>query len=270
MPAQTAQQPPPSAAKYQALSALAASAAAAEATTAWAQGATALASTVVNWQVRSAILAERGVAQMLTEQGIPARPLARLNPAAFTTPPRALQQMAASVEMEWQIERMVASITQEAARAAQEAAIAVQDEDLRYVRMLNLPSCSRCAILAGKTYDWEADFDRHTGCDCTAIPVTEHDTSLVPDPEGLARQGLVTDLSKADLDAINHGADMSRVVNVRRRAAGLSVSGEVLARAGRLTPAGARRAANGDKSTYLSLLEQNGYLLGSNGRAAAA
>lgn len=269
MPTQV-EQAPPSAAKYQALSALAASQAATGAAAAWAQSTAAAAAAVIAWQVRAAFLAERGVAQMLAEQRIPARPLARINPVAFTTPLGTLQQIAQQVETEWQVERIAASVVQEAARAAQEAAIAVQDEDLHYVRMLNLPSCSRCAVLAGRTYGWEADFLRHPGCDCTAIPVASYDDSLTQDPEELAREGLVTGLSKADLDAIDHGADMNRVVNIRRRGAGLSVSGEVLARAGRLTPAGARRAADGDKSTYLSLLEQNGYLLGSNGRTAAA
>jgi hypothetical protein len=35
-----------------------------------------------------------------------------------------------------------------------------------YIRMLNPPSCSRCAILAGKFYRWNAGFQRHINCDC--------------------------------------------------------------------------------------------------------
>ncbi|MGB7238284.1 MAG: hypothetical protein WBD41_20210, partial [Rhodococcus sp. (in: high G+C Gram-positive bacteria)] len=42
-----------------------------------------------------------------------------------------------------------------------------------YVRMLNPPSCSRCAVLAGRFYRFNAGFDRHPGCDCKHIPAPE-------------------------------------------------------------------------------------------------
>src|SRR5690606_27588764 len=40
-----------------------------------------------------------------------------------------------------------------------------------YVRMLNPPSCGRCIILAGQRY--YTAFERHPGCDCASIPVSE-------------------------------------------------------------------------------------------------
>src|SRR5690606_27642678 len=42
-----------------------------------------------------------------------------------------------------------------------------------YVRMLNPPSCSRCAVLAGRFYKKNQGFLRHPGCDCRHIPASE-------------------------------------------------------------------------------------------------
>src|SRR5690606_32784856 len=39
-----------------------------------------------------------------------------------------------------------------------------------YTRMLNPPSCSRCAILAGRWFRWNDGFQRHPQCDCVHIP----------------------------------------------------------------------------------------------------
>jgi hypothetical protein len=38
-----------------------------------------------------------------------------------------------------------------------------------YVRMLNPPSCSRCSVLAGRFYRWNAGFNRHPKCDCIHV-----------------------------------------------------------------------------------------------------
>src|SRR5690606_41194169 len=42
-----------------------------------------------------------------------------------------------------------------------------------YVRMLNPPSCSRCAILAGRWFRWNDGFLRHPRCDCVHIPAKD-------------------------------------------------------------------------------------------------
>lgn len=44
-----------------------------------------------------------------------------------------------------------------------------------YVRMLNPPSCSRCAILAGRWFRWNDGFQRHPQCDCVHIPAKSGD-----------------------------------------------------------------------------------------------
>lgn len=42
-----------------------------------------------------------------------------------------------------------------------------------YVRMLEPPSCGRCAVLAGKYYRKNQGFQRHPQCDCRHIPASE-------------------------------------------------------------------------------------------------
>jgi len=42
-----------------------------------------------------------------------------------------------------------------------------------YVRALSLPSCSRCAILAGRWYADSVAFQRHPRCDCRHVPMAE-------------------------------------------------------------------------------------------------
>jgi hypothetical protein len=167
--------------------------------------------------------------------------------------------MAARTEPDWQFERLVESIIQETARAAQQAALVGQEKRFGWVRHLTLPSCSRCAVLAGRLYRWSDSFQRHPGCDCTMVPVEENDDSLVEDPAELARAGQVNGLSKADLRAVDLGADIHQVVNVQRQAAGLTEPGRVLARRGRLTPEGIFRTAT-SRDEALALLARHGYL----------
>lgn len=100
-----------------------------------------------------------------------------------------------------------------------------------YVRMLNPPSCSRCSVLAGRTYVNNEGFLRHPRCDCVHVPTTRGAAA--------AQEGLVADpyeyfqsLSEAEQDkhfgaagaqAIRDGADLFQVVNARR---GMSYAGE--------------------------------------------
>ena len=251
--------PPPSASKYRAASALLALRAAQEALAARPRGLATLAQTILRFQIIAATFADRAVSQMLTDQSIQAPPQATLNLPAFTTSPLTLERMTAKTETDAEFERLVASITQETARAVQQAAVAVRPE-IGWVRHLTLPSCSRCAVLAGHVYRWSDGFLRHPGCDCTMTPTSENDDSMAYDVEELARSGQVTGLSKADQQAIElHRANFAQVVNVRSRKAGLTESGRVLERAGRMTPEGIYRMAS-DRAEALELLTRQGYL----------
>lgn len=268
MAAQT-QPPPPAAPKYYAASALLASQAARAAAAARPRGIVALIQAIVRYQIIAATFAERAVSTMLTEQRIDIPPEASLNLPAFTTAPLALERMTAAAETEAEFQRLVESITQETARAVQQAAVVVRPE-IGWVRHLTLPSCSRCAVLAGRVYRWSDGFLRHPGCDCVMIPAAENDDSMTYDVEELARSGQVTGLSKADMRALDDGADFSRLVNVRSRKAGLTESGRVLTRAGRPTPEAIYAAAGDDRDAAIEMLKQNGYAAGGAPRSASS
>jgi hypothetical protein len=167
--------------------------------------------------------------------------------------------MAASAETDAEFERLVASIVQDAGRAAESVAIAAR-QHVAHVRYLQTPSCSRCAVLAGRVYRYSEGFLRHPNCDCVMIPVTVASPDFTVDPVDLAREGKVSGLSKADLRAVEDGADFGQVVNVRLRKAGLQQPGRVLARAGRPTPEGIYALAGDDHAKALSLLQQYGYI----------
>lgn len=154
-----------------------------------------------------------------------------------------------------------------------------------YIRMLNPPSCSRCAIMAGRRYRWNQGFRRHPRCDCV------HELATTQKLQAAESEGLLVDqyayfdsLSEAEQNriftisgaqAIRDGADMNRVVNARRgmeiagrrrdpttvelgtyrgrRRAGLDLPGA------RLTPEGIYDQAS-SRAEALRLLEEHGYL----------
>lgn len=196
---------------------------------------------------------------MLAEQGLRDAPEVRLDPVAFTTGPRELEAMLEQTEVNWQFSRLVASLVQDAARAAQLVDVTSRPRVV-HVRHLNTPSCSRCAVLAGRVYRFSDGFQRHPGCDCVMIPTTVAAPDLTYDPAQMARDGQVTGLSKADMKALDDGADFNQLVNVRSKKAGLRQSGEALTRAGRPTPAGIYRTAGEDRDKALSLLSKHGYI----------
>lgn len=214
---------------------------------------------VIRHQAAAALTTTAAVSAMLVEQGTPVEPSASLIPLAFTASPAAVTDMAARVEHDWQLDRMVMSLVADAARAAESVTITTRPR-VGYVRYLSPPSCSRCAILAGRFYRWSEGFQRHPGCDCTHLPTTDPRSEFIQNPYDLADKGLVTGLSKADRLALADGADLNQLVNVRSKKAGLTEGGRVLSRAGRPTPAGIYRAAGDDRDKALSLLARHGYI----------
>jgi hypothetical protein len=114
------------------------------------------------------------------------------------------------------LEQALHSAVQDAARDAMQAAIAVRPR-LQWVRVVNPPCCSRCAVLAGKVFGWNASFDRHPGCDCLALPVTVAKAgTFMTDPAELVRRGLVKDLTPGQRQRLNEGADLVKVLNESR------------------------------------------------------
>lgn len=215
---------------------------------------------VAQYQATNASLAQVAIASMLAEQAISSTPDALLNPLAFTTGAEMFAQMLESAGAPG-FDRLVKSLVQSSGRVAESVSVAAR-ADIGWVRTLNLPSCSRCVVLAGRVYRYSEKFDRHVNDDCSLTAVREGDTTFTEDPLELARKGLVRGLSKADFEALEEGADYNRVVNVRRKAAGLTSAGRVLARANKLTPEGIYQLAS-DRNDALRLLRRYGYLLSS-------
>lgn len=268
--------PPPSASRYYATSAVAASAAARAASVARPRGLRAAWEVVARFQVAQARVAPAAVDAMLGDQGVSVEPVGVLNPLAFTTPLSGFDEMVAALEAEVaadvdrlagevqaaadrEFERLVASIVQDAGRAAESVAVAARP-GVAHVRYLSPPSCSRCTVLAGRVYRYSEGFQRHPGCDCVMVPVTVASPDFTQDVDALVASGQVTGLSKADRRAVADGADLGRVVNVRRRAAGLRESGRVLYRAGLMTPEAIYRRTGDDRDAAVELLRANGYV----------
>lgn len=120
----------------------------------------------------------------------------------------------------------------DASRAATSLSI-VSRKRVGYTRMLNPPSCGRCAILAGRTYKWNAGFKRHPGCDCRHIPCREDRAGdLRTDPDryfnSLSTEQQNKMFTKSGAEAIRDGADVSQVVNASRGVSTAQVYGQEL------------------------------------------
>lgn len=145
-----------------------------------------------------------------------------------------------------------------------------------YVRMLNPPSCSRCAILAGRWFRWNDGFQRHPQCDCVHIPAKSgdwaRDEGFVSDPyeyfESLSEADQARLFGKSNARAIRDGADIFQVENAKR---GMAIDGQTTTastsrrgiyrgRGARLTPDAIYRTA-GTRTNALKMLEEYGYVL---------
>ncbi|AYN57796.1 head maturation protease [Arthrobacter phage Eileen] len=262
----------------------------------WVQGLAVLAGIVTTQQERAAVAGAGYVTDALAAQGEYVAPEAFLNPAAFagqaadgrplntllysplTT---AKQQLAdgASVTSalaagRGALDTIIRATVADAGRAAAGVNIASRT-GVGYVRMLNPPSCSRCSVLAGRFYRWNAGFDRHPLCDCVHVPAKGADSAksegLIHDPyeyfNSLSEAEQNSRYTKAGAQAIRDGGDIFQIVNSRR---GMKPGGLVttegttrrgnFGRKGRLTPEGIYQQA-GSREEALRLLEANGYIL---------
>ena len=170
------------------------------------------------------------------------------------------------------LDRNMRTLVSDTGRAAASVDVASRPRT-GYVRMLNPPSCSRCALLAGRFYRWNKGFQRHPGCDCRHIPSTEAVAGdLTTDP--YAYFGSLSEaeqdrlFGKASAQAIRDGGDVFQVVNAKRGVKPGGVTTEGTSRRGnygntrgqRLTP-DAIYARKLPRDETLRLLEQYGYVL---------
>lgn len=166
--------------------------------------------------------------------------------------------------------RIVRTQIQDAGRAADGAAAVGRYSVTGYFRYLTPPSCSRCAILAGRFYKTNSGFLRHPRCDCTMIPGTKaiaDDVQIDPRSyfESLTSSEQAKVFTKAGAEAIRDGADIGRVVNARRgmTAAGTSEGATwspAARRGARLMPEQIYRQAT-TRAEARNLLVAHGYLL---------
>ncbi|MFG2679186.1 hypothetical protein [Streptomyces sp. NPDC048392] len=106
------------------------------------------------------------------------------------------------------------------ARGADQVGMATTRSCVAYVRVVQLPACSRCIVLAGQIYPRSEGFRRHPNCDCEILPLAEKDWPGIPTPEQLFAQLSPTQQSRVftvdGARAIRAGADLGQVVNARR------------------------------------------------------
>lgn len=247
------------------------------------------------YQATAALLAlEHGTAA-LQEQGI-STDGATVIPAAFTVSPAA-PSVLSDVTTDLQFAQIVSTLVSDSGRSAMGAFTASRAREVGNVRVLTPPSCSRCAILAGRWYRWSDGFQRHPHCDCQMLPATR--SAATYDPYRAYERGQITDLTKAQRDAIDAGADINQVVNANRGMQTINFAGRRVqvtfegttargiayralsargtttrsylgpngsvtrnvAAAPRLSPEAIYRVADGDRELAIRLLRINGYIL---------
>lgn len=184
----------------------------------------AIATTIAAYQVLAAQQAAAAVPAMLAEQGMSTTAAASAvasSLAGYTAAGYPLGSAVEGAQAAGMLALMVASEIQDAGRNGGSLGAIVRPSVSGYVRMLNPPSCSRCVILAGRFYQWNAGFERHPNCDCRHIPADENTAGdLTTDPQAYfdsltaAEQDRI--FTKAGAQAIRDGADMNQVVNARR------------------------------------------------------
>lgn len=125
----------------------------------------------------------------------------------------------------------------DAGRIAAQVAMIAEPEVAGYERIVRLPACGRCLILAGRLYRYSEGFLRHPRCDCRMRPVTreqwEHENRTNTPAALFARMTTAQQdkaFGKGDAAAIRAGADMARVVNTRRDGAVYVAGGQEFAR----------------------------------------
>lgn len=256
---------------------------------------------VTKAQVSAATAGASYSASTLAQQGTYSAPEAFVNPAAFSgqapdgrpldgllyspaTTAKAL--IGQGIPVDAAIERagkalvlIAATIVADTGRQAA-GVDTMARQGVGYVRMVSGAACSRCLILAGRFYRWNAGFLRHPGCNCVHVPALTNrlegarEEGLIDDPyeafEGMSEAEQDRVFGQANAQAVRDGADIYQVVNSRR---GISVNGlttkEGTTRRGasflshrgdRLTPEGIY-AQNLSREDTLRLLEHHGYVL---------
>ncbi|MDX2667401.1 hypothetical protein [Streptomyces stelliscabiei] len=118
------------------------------------------------------------------------------------------------------LEMVTRSLVADAGRIADMAGIIARPSYVSYVRVVHLPACARCIILAGNEYSLSEGFLRHPRCDCTIAPRRRDDTWELLGPDELFAQMQPAQqrraFGQAGAEAIREGGDIGQIVNARR------------------------------------------------------
>jgi len=118
------------------------------------------------------------------------------------------------------LEMATRSLVADAGRIADMAGMIARPQVVSYVRVVELPACARCILLAGREYPFSEGFLRHPTCDCTMAPKRPGDGWTPQLPEDVYAQMTPAEqrraFGEAGVQAIDAGADIAQVVNARR------------------------------------------------------
>jgi hypothetical protein len=214
-------------------------------TASWRTIAAQMVALLVAAQQASAQGAQEYVNDAVTELGGTSRPAGTLNVSAFAgwaadgrslasllDQPRitVLTNLAAGVGEQaamqagrYQLLRIVGSETADAGRSASGVGIITNRTTTGYVRVISPGACSRCVVLAGLVFHTSQAFKRHPHCQCVNEPTIDGLNRAHIDPDTYFRSLSAAEqdsvFTTAGAQAIRDGADISSVVNVRRRGA---------------------------------------------------
>jgi hypothetical protein len=202
--------------------------------------------------------------------------LARAAPTAIRAQRQGFSPRAAMARAGAFLDMVVRTVVADTGRQADQAAMVANKGVTSYIRVVELPACSRCIILAGREYGVSNGFLRHPRCDCTMEPVTRKHTPTPLDAKDLfdsmtpAQRRKV--FGEAGAKAIDDGANISSVVNARKSMDKVEMFGKTvqvthvgtgsrkIKRPPRLMPEEIYRLAGDDRDHAIRLLYKNGYL----------
>lgn len=160
-------------------------------------------------------------------------------------------------------------------RQADQATMVGNRQVTSYVRVVELPACSRCIILAGREYSVSTGFLRHPNCDCTMEPVTKrkagHTLDAMDMYDRMSAEQRRRVFGEAGAKAIDDGANIYSVVNARKAMDQVEMFGHTVQvtytgtgskkkkRPPRLMPEEIYRQAE-TREQAIRLLYKNGYL----------
>lgn len=202
--------------------------------------------------------------------------LARAAPTAITNQRRGISARAAMARGGAFLDLVVRTVIADTGRQADQASMVANKGIRAYIRVVELPACSRCIILAGREYGVSNGFLRHPRCDCTMEPVTRRNTPTPLDAEDLFESMTPAQrkstFGEAGAKAISDGARISSVVNARKSMGQVEQFGRTVQityvgtgsrrkkRPPRLMPEEIYRLAGEDRDVAIRLLYKNGYL----------